>query len=294
VDLISEAVATVAVGRADGRRIAESGPSGLRLPALPVLGFHVLLAGAGWLITADGPPVALREGDVVFVAAGAEHGIARVPCRLAELPPAELAEVPPPPAPVDFEFLCGTYPLPQGRRPAVLRHLPEVVACTPDYERHPQLRAVVELLRADYTNPQAGSDAARGALIDLIIVHILRLLQDRWPLTGDPGIAAALRDMHARPAQPWTVQQLSAVAGMSRSVFTRRFREVTGAAPIAYLTDRRLATGAQLLRETSAPLTTVARRAGYATPFAFTTAFRRKFGVPPGRYRESVRARVSD
>jgi hypothetical protein len=36
---------------------------------------------------------------------------------------------------------------------------------------------------------------------------------------------------------------------------------------------------------------TVARRSGYATPFAFTHAFRRKYGVPPGRYRVDRSAR---
>ncbi|MFG1923096.1 AraC family transcriptional regulator [Cryptosporangium sp. NPDC048952] len=285
MDVITAAIGSVSVGRANGRRIAEAGPYGLRLPASRLIGFHVLLSGEGWLITAADPPVPLRAGDVVFVAAGAEHGIARVPCTLAGLPPIVLGEVPPPPAPVDFEFLCGTYPLPDGRVPAVLRNLPDVAAFTPDYDRHPHLRSVVDMLSADYARPEPGSGAARAALIDLMIVHILRHLQDRWPLSDEPGIAKALSAVHEQPARPWTVQQLSALAGLSRSAFTRHFRSVTGSAPMTYVTDWRLASGARLLRETSEPLATVARRVGYATPFAFATAFRRKYGVPPGRYR---------
>jgi AraC-like DNA-binding protein len=95
--------------------------------------------------------------------------------------------------------------------------------------------------------------------------------------------------IHEHPARPWTVQQLSDLAGMSRSAFTRRFREATGTPPMAYLTDWRLTSGARLLHETDEPLTTVARRTGYSTPFAFTAAFRRKYGVPPGRYRRTGR-----
>ncbi|MDR7277063.1 helix-turn-helix transcriptional regulator [Catenuloplanes atrovinosus] len=284
MDLITAAVGSVSVGRANGRRIAESGPYGLRLPVMPVLGFHVMLSGDGWLITERSAPAAVRRGDIVFVAAGAAHGIAREPCTLAELPPAAMGETPPA-APADFEFLCGTYPLPGGRLPALLRHLPEVVAFTPDYDDDPHLRAVVEMLGADYAREGPGSGAARGALIDLMLVHILRHLQRRWPFSDEPGVAEALRAMHEQPARPWTVQQLSDLAGLSRSAFTRRFQAVTGAPPMAYLTDRRLAAGERLLRETREPLTAVARRTGYATPFAFTAAFRRKYGMPPGRYR---------
>ncbi len=292
VDLITAAIGSVRVGRANGRRIAEAGPYGLRLPPTPLLGFHVMLSGEGWLITESAAPVQLCHGDIVFVTAGAEHGIARVPCTLAELPLAAMAGLAPPPAPVDFEFLCGMYPLPNGRLPVVLRQLPEVIAFTPDYQRDPQLRVVVDMLSADYTRAEPGSGATRAALIDLVIVHILRHLQDRWPLTGEPDIAEVLRSIHEQPARQWTVKQLSDLAGMSRSAFTRRFRAVTGMPPMAYLTDWRLAFGARLLRDTTQPLTAVARRTGYSTPFAFTAAFRRKYGVPPGRYRSSAASLV--
>ncbi|MCM4078109.1 AraC family transcriptional regulator [Paractinoplanes hotanensis] len=288
MDLISETIGSVRVGRVNGRRITEAGPYGLRLPATPLVGFHVMVSGEGWLISGDAAPVALRPGDVVFVAGGVEHGVARMPCTLAELPPVAMSEAPPAPAPTDFEFLCGMYPLLNGRKPAALRHLPDVMAFTPHYDRHPELRAVVDMLSDDYTNAGPGSGAARAALIDLMIVHILRHLHDRWPLTGEPGIGEALRAIHEQPARPWTVQQLGDLAGMSRSAFTRRFTAVTGTAPMGYLTDWRLDSGARLLRETTEPLTAIARRIGYATPFAFTAAFRRRYGLPPGRYRAAA------
>jgi AraC-like DNA-binding protein len=296
VDMITAAISSVRVGRVSGRRITEAGPLGLRIPAMPILGFHVSLTGESWLITEHAPPVAVRAGDVVFVTAGAEHGLARMPCTLGELPMIEMADVPPPPAPADFEFLCGSYPLQQGRVPGFLRHLPDVVAFTPDYDRHPELRSVVTMLADDYTRAGPGSGATRGALVDLMIVHILRHLQEHAdprdrPVTAGPGIAEALHEIHEHPERAWTVQQLSGVAGMSRAAFTRQFRQAVGAAPMAYLTDWRLDTAARLLQETTVPLAAVARRIGYSTPFAFTTAFRRRYGVPPGRYRAGVSSR---
>jgi AraC-like DNA-binding protein len=289
--MITAAITSVRIGRARGRRVAESGASGLRFPASPSVGFHVMLSGEGWLITQDAEPAPVRPGDIVFTAAGAEHGIAQLPCRLAALPQAVMADMPPPPVPVDFEFLCGAYHVEPAQLPQFLRHLPSVFAFTPDYERYPQLGAVVEMLRADFTDPGPGSDANRAALIDLMIVHILRHLQERgesWPLTDEPGVTEALREIHDRPQRPWSVQQLSEVAGMSRTAFTRRFTAAVGMPPMSYLIDWRLTAGARLLQQSDAPLSAIARKVGYSTEFAFAAAFRRKYSVAPGRYRATV------
>jgi AraC-like DNA-binding protein len=56
---------------------------------------------------------------------------------------------------------------------------------------------------------------------------------------------------------------------------------------MAYLTGHRLLKSARLLRETDAPLAAIARQVGYSSEFAFAAAFRREFGIPPGRFRHS-------
>ncbi|AGZ41198.1 AraC family transcriptional regulator [Actinoplanes friuliensis] len=290
MDMITATISSARIGRANGRRVAEANAYGVRFPKFPVLGFHVMLSGEGWLITQSAPPVAIRPGDVVFTASGAEFGLARSPRALAELPPIVLADVPPPPAPVEFEFLCGGYPLEFGKVPGFLRHLPEVVTFTPDYERHPQLQALVEMLHSDYTEPGPGTGAGRSALIDLMLVHILRHLQEHgrlagWPPNTDPGIADALHEIHTRPEHKWTVQELSEVAGMSRTAFNRRFTASVGTSPMAYLINWRLDMGAGLLRRSDVPLAGIARKVGYSTEFAFAAAFRRRYNVSPGRFR---------
>jgi len=44
-----------------------------------------------------------------------------------------------------------------------------------------------------------------------------------------------------------------------------------------------------LLRETKAPLAVIARQVGYSSEFAFASAFRREFGISPGRFRHRER-----
>ncbi|MEV4347683.1 AraC family transcriptional regulator [Actinoplanes sp. NPDC049596] len=283
--MITEVIASARSLRADGRRITESGAWGLRFPVLAVLGFHVILRGQGWLVREGADPVSVRSGDVIFTAAGVVHGLSHRPCDLRDLPDFTV-EPPAPHGEADFEFLCGAYRLDNGRVPPLLRQLPGLVSFTPDYDRHPELSALIAMLQADFDRPEPGTKAARAALIDLIVVQMLRHLPDR-PQVTDPGIAGALHAMHRQPGHPWTVDQLSSVADMSRTTFQRRFTAAIGTPPMTYLTDRRMSLGAQLLRDSPAPLAAIARQVGYSTEFAFSAAFRRAYGVAPGRFRSA-------
>jgi AraC-like DNA-binding protein len=78
---------------------------------------------------------------------------------------------------------------------------------------------------------------------------------------------------------------LAAVAGLSRAAFAKRFTTIIGQSPLAYLTWWRMTTAARMLRESDAPLRTVAMRCGYASEYAFGKAFKRVYEMAPGRYR---------
>jgi AraC-like DNA-binding protein len=54
---------------------------------------------------------------------------------------------------------------------------------------------------------------------------------------------------------------------------------------MAYLTWWRMTSAAQLLRDSDRPLPAIAAEVGYGSPFAFSHAFKRQFGLTPGRYR---------
>ena len=96
--------------------------------------------------------------------------------------------------------------------------------------------------------------------------------------------------IHDSPQAHWTVSRLSEGVGMSRAAFTRRFTALVGKPPIRYLMDWRLNYAAKQLRETDAPLAAIARQVGYSTEFAFAAAFRREYGLPPGRFRGTARS----
>jgi AraC-like DNA-binding protein len=101
---------------------------------------------------------------------------------------------------------------------------------------------------------------------------------------ADPKLAIAIAAMHADPARRWTLAELAARAGMSRSIFAERFREHVGETPVAYLTRWRMLLAAEKLVTTREPLARTARSLGYESENAFNTAFKRVMGSSPRRY----------
>jgi AraC-like DNA-binding protein len=96
--------------------------------------------------------------------------------------------------------------------------------------------------------------------------------------------------LHHNPEQPWTVASLAAQLDVSRAHLARRFSELVGEPPITFLTGWRLALAADLLREPNSTIAAVARRVGYGTPYALSTAFKRAYGVSPKQHRLTARA----
>ncbi|GAA2632439.1 hypothetical protein GCM10010411_83410 [Actinomadura fulvescens] len=192
-------------------------------------------------------------------------------------------------------MLCGAYSLDQARAHPLFAELPEVMHLPARVGRHPSLQGAIELLgrELDRETP-LGGDAALPALLDLLLLYIVRAWYDDRPgdtATGwaaalrDPAVAAALRGIHEQSERLWTVQSPAGHAGLSRAAFARRFTDLVGSPPLAYLTWWRMTMAARLLCDTDLPLRAVAARTGYTSEFAFARAFKREFGAAPGRYR---------
>jgi AraC-like DNA-binding protein len=289
VDVLSDVIAAMRTGRPHASRTRLTAPWGVRFPAEDGAGFHAILHGTGFVIPAHGAPVAFAPGDVVFLPHGLGHAIADTPMTPLVEPRQMGVGAGPGPR---TEMLCGAYRLDRSRMHPLVAELPDVVHLR--VERHPALRGALDLLARE-ADTAPGVDAASSALLDLLLVYLLRAWYDEQPAgettgwsaaLGDPAVAEALRAIHSHPERPWTVQSLAARAGLSRAPFARRFAETVGSPPLTYLTWWRMTIAALLLRESDRPLRAVAARTGYVSEFAFAKAFKREFGVAPGRYRE--------
>jgi AraC-like DNA-binding protein len=91
----------------------------------------------------------------------------------------------------------------------------------------------------------------------------------------------------ARYAEPLTVRDLAAAAGLSPAHFSRAFTALYGQPPHRYLLTRRLERAAALLRTTDWSITDICFAVGLSSVGSFGVSFRRVHGVSPGEYRRS-------
>jgi len=88
-----------------------------------------------------------------------------------------------------------------------------------------------------------------------------------------------------RYADPLTVAELAAVAGLSPAHFSREFKRAFGEAPHQYLLTRRLERAARLLVTTDWTVARIAVSVGLSGVGSFTTSFKRMHGLTPTAYR---------
>ncbi|MET1074495.1 MAG: AraC family transcriptional regulator [Umezawaea sp.] len=303
MDVLSDAVLAMRTGRPHSARVRRSTPFGRQLPPVAGAGFHVVLQGRCWLLPPGGDPIPVAPGEVVLLPRGSGHGLADTPSTPLARETAPPAEVRPDDgeAPTDTIMLCGAYLLDQARPHPLFTELPDVIHLSARAGRHPALRATLDLLDLELDRARPGSGAMLPALLDVLLLHVLRAWLDEragenaagWAAAlHDTAVAAALGAIHDEPGRQWTVAELGARAGLSRAAFARRFSTLVGQPPLTYLTWWRLTLAARLLRDSDTPLAVVARKVGYTSEFAFAHAFKRHHGQPPGRFRRPVAGQV--
>lgn len=294
-DALGQSLRRLAVGHAQSGYNELTAPWGVSFPGGGgSAGFHMVFAGRCYLETDGGARQWLGAGDVVLLPHGSGHWIADRP----ETRPVALSTIKGSVRGGPNALLCGTYKFGAGVRDPVLALLPELVHVPAAQVRElPGFLAVLAALREEVAAGLPGHAAVVSSLVDASFVYIVRAyLANQDPVDAnwlgalrDPGLSRCLTAIHSSPRGPWTVAQLAAIARMSRAAFARRFTQLVGASPLAYVAARRLEQAARLLREGDQPLGEIASAVGYESEFALGRAFKRERGVAPGRYRAQHR-----
>jgi AraC-like DNA-binding protein len=159
------------------------------------------------------------------------------------------------------------------------------------------LQSTLRFIAREAKALRPGGETVITHLADILIIQAIRTWIDSAP-EANQGWLAALRDdhvgralaaIHREPAKDWTVASLAKEVGMSRSGFSARFTNLVGESAMRYLTMWRMQLARMQLQETSDTLAVLADRFGYQSEAAFSRAFKRMFGVPPGSVRQVTR-----
>ncbi|MCB9763902.1 MAG: AraC family transcriptional regulator [Alphaproteobacteria bacterium] len=182
-----------------------------------------------------------------------------------------------------------------------------LLECLPMFVRIPAagagaLRDVIRLLVDEVRQDEPGRLRVLDQLAQLVLTYTLRWLDgdgralDRagWlKALADPRIGASLRHIHGSVAQGTSLDELAGVAGMSRTAFTTRFKELVGHPPLTYALRWRMSLAKDALRTTDRRIGELAFELGYKSESAFSLAFRREVGASPRAFRVSARRGAS-
>lgn len=283
-------------------------PWGLALKPSDCAHFHVIERGGAWLRIDGQEPVALTGGDLVVIPHGTGHTLTDSLGTKAR----PLAEMAGPRASeggcilmrgggegAETQLVCGSFRFERKEAHPLVSLLPLLIHLQPlETPAAEWLEATLRFLSWETREGRPGIEAIVSRLTDVIFVQVLRhwiasVPEGRGGWLGalrDRHVAAALTHIHRSPDRGWTNASLAEAVGMSRSRFAARFATLVGEPPLAYLTRWRLETAAGLLQDSALGLGEIAVRAGYGSEAAFSKAFRRRFGVPPGSFRRRAAA----
>ncbi len=295
-------------------RSVMSPPWSIRVLAESPLTLIAMVTGEAWVLPDGGAPVWLGPGDVAVTRGPDHYTVADKPDSVPDvvIHPGQRCTTPDG-APMEQAMalgvrswgndpdgetvmLVGAYETMGEMSERLRRALPAVLSMARDDWDSP----LIPVLCEEVVKDEPGQTAVLDRLLDLLLIGVLRAWLARpeadapawYQAQGDPIVGHALRAMQSNPAYPWTVASLADEVRVSRAALARRFRDLVGEPPMAFLTNLRLTLAADLLHEPDAKVGAVAEKVGYSSPFALSTAFKRVRGVSPQEHRERLASAV--
>ncbi len=267
-------------------------PWGISLAEGGIPRFHIVLSGECF-VGADGQDaVKAGEKDIVMLPNGSSHWIADQPGRVLTSSDragkaCELGNPLFQNGQITNRLICGMVHFEQGASHPILDALPEILHF-PKLGSAGPAWSLVTLIDTELRDYKGSSSRIADRLTEVLY---LQLLNDYISNNDDvSGFLAALRDrrvyraltlIHQDPAFEWTLSSLGERVGMSRATLVRRFQDVVGVAPMAYIKDWRIMKAYNLVKYTATSLEVVAGSTGFASARTLARTFKRHYGCTP-------------
>ena len=192
--------------------------------------------------------------------------------------------------------VCGVVRFDHPAADRLVKLLPKVIAVdawsSPEVE---WIQSTLRLMAIEARELRPGGETVITRLADILVIQAIRswIASDPAAQTGwlgalqDQQIGHAIALVHREPARPWTVESLANEVAMSRSAFAARFTELVGEPAMHYVARWRMHVALTWLKEEDASVSEMASRLGYESEAAFSRAFKRFLGFPPGAVRRA-------
>lgn len=304
-DPVSELLMGMRLRGASYGRLRLAPPFGIRFPASSEARFHFVAGGRVHLQSQERDAIALTCGDAVLLPRGNAHSLVSTPgvpvrpvesfeatplcgniCAISDCPEETCRTR-------DVLIFTGRMEFELDTLHPLVGLMPQIISVGELLTRQPEILPLLTAMEREMTTERAGSAGILARLADVVAASIVR----GWVECGcgdatgwiealrDPRLGRVIAELHRDPCRDWSVAGMAALMGSSRSVFAERFVAVTGTTPLRYLAALRMRLAAQWIGRDRLAIDAVAKRLGYGSQAAFTRAYKRITGQPPGKAR---------
>lgn len=299
MDPLSDVLSLLRPRTAISAGLDAGGQWAIRFPAHEGIKFNTVVQGGCW-VTVDGEaePVRIGAGDCFLLTRGRPFLFASD----LGLPPIDSAMIYDHAKDGiatcngggDFFLIGGRFAFEGDHAGLLFDAMPPIVHVRDASNQAAVLRWSLEQLALELKQGSPGGALMADHLAQIMLLQVLRLWlasgkQSGWlGALADQRLTRALGAMHTEPARRWTLAELAGFAGMSRTTFAERFRDVVGQTPLDYLAGWRMRLAADRLRRSGDSVAAIGFSVGYESEAAFSTAFRRVVGRTPMQHRRLV------
>ncbi len=307
MDLLSDILSHMRLTGTLYFRTSFTSPWGVRVPSFEnVARFHFAHKGNCFVrIDGESDPLPLGQGDFVIITRGASHTLYCDPktedqaLMLDQV--VELSGFDGNGALVygdqgtdqETQLVCGHFAFDQHANHPLIDALPSNIHIKNYGETAGRwMENTLRVIGAEAGTAGLGADLIALKLSEIIFAQALRTYlttdgvdQPVFAGFANPNIARVLKAIHTDPASAWSLEELSQIAGMSRTSFVTKFTNCLSTTPLAYITHWRMQMARKSLIETDAPIITIAETVGYQSEAAFGRVFKKQFQIAPATYR---------
>ena len=271
-------------------------PWGMSLSATGIPRFHIVLSGECFVGSDAHDAVKAEGADIIMLPNGTSHWIADKPGRklVSSARAGEACELGSPlfqKGRITNRLICGLVNFNQGASHPILDALPDMMHFSMLESAGP-IWSVVKLIDAEMQGSRNRNSRIADRLTEVLFLQLLNhYVRENKEASGflaalrDRRVYRALALIHKEPEFNWTLASLGERVGMSRATLVRRFQDIVGTAPMAYIADWRIMKAHSLIKYSTTSLEHVAEATGFTSARTLSRAFQRQYGCTPSKLR---------
>jgi len=300
MDVLSDILSKVKLTSAVYFKSDFSEPWGMDIPQGPFAQFHIVTKGQ-CVLTTKTESIQLFAGDIVVFPFGASHLLANkedsklingkeVVKSILSGKSLFAGEK------LSTTLVCGHFDFDKNVDHPFIKELPSIIHITnDDLQQFSWLKNIADLVIEEAGKDKSGSNIIVNKLGEILFIHTLRALIEKNKSTSgfiaaiqDERISRALKAIHFSLEKPWKLEELAEVAGMSRTSFLVRFKNLVGVTPFNYITQLRMLQAKELLENSSLSVGEISEKVGYQSEAAFNRVFKKRVWMTPLKFRQSI------